>query len=51
VTFLHISFSNREEAENATELELPADVPGAPGAANRGLSVQGHRGIRTFDDA
>ena len=51
-------FRNREEAENATELEMDVGMPGGP--TNSGLvgldalSVRGHgvgKSIRTFDDA
>lgn len=46
-------FLNREEAETATELAM--DMPGGPSSTGlsgtSGLNVQGHRGIRTFDDA
>jgi len=49
-----ILVTNREEAENATELELPDAVPGSAVPINNALNVQGHRinkSIRTFDDA
>jgi len=53
-----IIVTNREEAENATELEVPDVTPGSAGSVNMGgidaLNVQGYRinkSIRTFDDA
>ena len=50
--FIHVT--NREEAENATELEIPDAMPGTGVPINNALNVQGHRinkSIRTFDDA
>lgn len=49
---------NREEAENATELQVDVSMPNASTGPGLGgmdaLNVQGHRlnkSIRTFDDA